>query len=104
MTAGVFGAAPDAGPDPLSVEHVAPLVAYLASPAADAISGQVFVVYGGMVVLMAAPAVEARFDVPPTGVDGGLWTVASLGDTLGEYFADRDPARTFASTDILTLA
>src|SRR6201999_2923979 len=32
MTAGVFGAAPDDSLDPLSVEHVAPLVAYLASP------------------------------------------------------------------------
>ena len=56
MTAGVFGAAPDdAGIDPLSVEHVAPFVAYLASPAAGSISGQVFVVHGGMVALLAAP-------------------------------------------------
>src|SRR4051794_28777319 len=39
MTAGVFGAEPEqAGLDPLSVEHVAPLVAYLASPAADRIN------------------------------------------------------------------
>ncbi len=104
MTEGVFGAAPQNGPDPLSVDHVAPLVAYLASPGAENISGQVFVVYGGMVVLMSAPAVEARFDVASAGPDGGLWTLDSLGDRLGEYFADRDPGRTFASTDILTLA
>ncbi|MCW2494196.1 MAG: fabG [Jatrophihabitans sp.] len=106
MTAGVFGeVAPEQGIDPLSVEHVAPLVAYLASPGADNISGQVFVVYGGMVVLMSAPAVEARFDSGPA--EGGqrpLWTVDSLSDSLGGYFSDREPGRTFASTDILSLA
>jgi 3-oxoacyl-[acyl-carrier protein] reductase len=104
MTAGVFGAAPEAGLDPLSVEHVAPLVTYLASPGADSISGQVFIVYGGMVALMAAPVVEAKFDAPALGSERGLWTVDSLADTLGDYFADRDPARTFASTSVLTLA
>src|SRR5436305_8146331 len=37
MTAGVFGdATPSEQVDPLSVEHVAPFVAYLASPAAEA--------------------------------------------------------------------
>jgi len=100
MTAGVFGAdAPADGLDPLSVEHVAPLVAYLAAPAAEHISGQVFVVYGGMVALMAAPTVERRFDT-----DGGSWSTAALDAQLGGYFADRDPNRTFACTDVLELS
>jgi 3-oxoacyl-[acyl-carrier protein] reductase len=99
MTAGVFGAEAQAeGPDPLSVEHVAPFVAYLASPAADAINGQVFVVYSGMVALMAAPAVEARFDST-----NAVWTADEHAATRGTYFADRDPDRTFAATDVLTL-
>ena len=99
MTAGVFGeAAADGAIDPLSVEHVAPLVAYLASPAADAINGQVFVVYSGMVALMSAPAVEARFDST-----NAVWTADELAATVGTYFATRDPDRTFAATDILTL-
>lgn len=98
MTAGVFGAAAP-GPDPLSVEHVAPLVAYLASPAAEAISGQVFVVYGGMVALLAAPTVERRFDAA-----GGAWTLDDLDAQLGGYFAGRDPDRGFAATDVLALS
>ena len=102
MTAGVFGAeAPAEGIDPLSVEHVAPLVAYLASPAADSINGQVFVAYGGMVALMAPPTVERRFDLEATDRS---WTAAELDATLGSYFADRDPNRNFAATDVLTLS
>ena len=102
MTAGVFGsAAPAEGIDPLSVEHVAPLVAYLAAPAAEHINGQVFVAYGGMVALMAPPSVEQRFDVDATD---RTWTLAALDATLGSYFTDRDPNRNFAATDVLTLS
>ncbi|WP_221463374.1 3-oxoacyl-ACP reductase [Actinophytocola algeriensis] len=95
MTAAAFGAAP-AGVDPLSPDHVAPLVAYLASPAADKISGQVFVVYGGMVALLAPPTVEARFDHPQ-------WTPEALDTAVGAYFADRDPGKTFAAMDLMSL-
>ncbi|MPZ80695.1 MAG: 3-oxoacyl-ACP reductase [Actinophytocola sp.] len=95
MTAHVFGDAP-AGADPLSPEHVAPLVAYLASPAADKVSGQVFVVYGGMVALLAPPSVEQRFDRP-------TWTPEELDTVVGGYFAGRDPDRTFAATELMSL-
>ncbi len=96
MTAQVFGAAPEDGLDPLSPEHVAPLVVYLASPAAQTVSGQVFVVHGGMVALLAAPVVERRFDAD-------LWTPAALAEQVGGYFADRDPTLSFAANDILKL-
>lgn len=98
MTADVFGAPPTDGPDPLSTGHVAPVVAYLASPAAGTISGQVFVVHGGKVALLAPPTVERRFDAP-----GGAWTTESLDAGLGGYFADRDPERMFASAEVLQL-
>jgi 3-oxoacyl-[acyl-carrier protein] reductase len=99
MTQHSFGEAPEEGIDPLSPDHVAPFVAYLASPAADAISGQVFVVYGGMVLLMAAPVVEQRFDTR-----GPTWTHGELVEQVGGYFADRDPERTFANPELMTIS
>lgn len=98
MTEQVFGAAPEGGIDPLSVDHVAPFVVYLASPAAEHISGQVFVVHGGMVALMAPPAVERRFDTAH-----GTWTSDELSEQLGAYFAERDPARMFTATELMSL-
>ena len=91
MTEKVFGDAPEGdGVDPLGVEHVAPLVAFLASPAAAAISGQVFVAYGPMVVLASAPGIEARFDAP-----GATWTAEGLAGALGGHFSERDGDRSF---------
>ncbi|WP_020671692.1 3-oxoacyl-ACP reductase [Amycolatopsis nigrescens] len=99
MTEGVFGAdAPGEGPDPLSVDHVAPFVCYLASPAAERINGQVFVVHGGMVALLRPPSVERRFDTA-----GEYWSPGELADSVGAHFADRDPERMFAANDILSL-
>ncbi|MEW2356983.1 3-oxoacyl-ACP reductase [Spirillospora sp. NPDC029432] len=77
MTAGVFGPAPEDGPDPLSVDHVTPLVVYLASPAAADVTGQVFVAYGGRVAVMAPPAVAHL------AAADGAWTPAALAAELG---------------------
>ncbi|MEU6187164.1 3-oxoacyl-ACP reductase [Nocardia sp. NPDC047038] len=98
MTEAVFSPAPEGEPDPLSPDHVARLVAYLASPAADAVNGQLFVVYGGMVALMAAPVVEHRFDAA-----AGEWSPRDLADTLGGYFADRPDGRTFSASSLTEL-
>lgn len=98
MTEQVFGAPPEAGVDPLSVEHVAPFVAFLAGPSAAAINGQVFVVHGGKVALMAPPSVEHRFDAA-----GELWTEEDLASQVGGYFADRDPARNFSAGEVMSL-
>ncbi|RVW06553.1 3-oxoacyl-ACP reductase [Rhodococcus spongiicola] len=96
MTESVFGDAPEGEVDPLSPEHVAALVSYLASPAADKVNGQVFVVYGPMVALMAAPVVEQRFDA-----DAAQWTPTTLADEMSAYFDGRDPERTFSASEAL---
>ncbi|MGE5719560.1 MAG: SDR family oxidoreductase, partial [Nocardioidaceae bacterium] len=99
MTESVFGEHSSQGTDPLSPVHVAPLVAYLASPAAEQITGQVFVVYGGMVALLAAPVVEQRFDA-----QGQTWDLPDLDKQLGTYFADRDPSKGFAADSVMSIA
>jgi NAD(P)-dependent dehydrogenase (short-subunit alcohol dehydrogenase family) len=99
MTAEVFGEAPTDELDPLSVDHVVPLVTYLASPAAERISGQVFVAYGPMVALASAPGVDKRFDA-----SGPTWTVDDLDGALGSYFADRDPAVSFVASEFYALS
>ncbi|MBF6092694.1 3-oxoacyl-ACP reductase [Nocardia cyriacigeorgica] len=95
MTEAVFKDAPEGAVDPLSPDHVARLVAYLSSPAADAVNGQVFVVYGPMVALMAAPEVEQRFDAT-----GERWSTGDLAATLSGYFAQRPEGRTFSATSL----
>lgn len=93
MTADVFGDAPELAEgevDPLSPEHVVTLVRFLAAPASDKVNGQVFVVYGPTVTLVAAPTAEHRFHA-----DGAAWDPSTLGTSMQAYFADRDPERTF---------
>jgi 3-oxoacyl-[acyl-carrier protein] reductase len=99
MTAEVFGEDTSGkSVDPYSADHVAPLVTYLASPAADRITGQLFVVYGGMVALIAAPVVEERFDTA-----GDVFDLAELDKTVGSFFADRDPSVCFAADSVMQL-
>lgn len=99
MTAEVFGDAPDlsAGQiDPLSPEHVVTLVRFLAAPASQEVNGQVFVVYGPTVTLVAAPAAEHRFHA-----DGELWDPAALSESMAGYFAGRDPERNFGVLNVM---
>lgn len=96
MTADVFGDAPELGSgdiDPLSPEHVVTLVRFLASPAAEDVNGQVFVVYGPTVTLVAAPTVEHRFRSK-----GPAWDPAALSESMRGYFAGRDPERNFGAS------
>ncbi|WP_425294049.1 3-oxoacyl-ACP reductase [Mycobacterium attenuatum] len=99
MTADVFGTEPDIQDgeiDPLSPEHVVSLVQFLASPAAADVNGQLFIVYGPQVTLVAAPTAERRFSA-----DGPSWQPDHLSAALRDYFADRDPDRSFSATDLM---
>jgi 3-oxoacyl-[acyl-carrier protein] reductase len=97
MTADVFGAAPGEGEvDPLSPEHVVKLVRFLSSPASENVNGQLFIVYGPTVTLVAAPTVESHFTA-----SSAEWDMTQLSSTLRGYFADRDPERNFSATALM---
>jgi NAD(P)-dependent dehydrogenase (short-subunit alcohol dehydrogenase family) len=99
MTADVFGDTPelaDGQIDPLSPEHVVNLVRFLASPASQDVNGQLFIVYGPTVTLVAAPTAEHRFSA-----ESVAWDPSELSKTLQNYFADRDPERTFSATALM---
>jgi NAD(P)-dependent dehydrogenase (short-subunit alcohol dehydrogenase family) len=85
MTADLMGTAPDAGPDPLAPEHVAPLVTYLSSPAAAGINGEVFVVHGGVAALMAPPSIREVFRAGEHGSADGMWTLESVAGALAGF-------------------
>jgi NAD(P)-dependent dehydrogenase (short-subunit alcohol dehydrogenase family) len=99
MTADVFGESPelaDGQIDPLSPEHVVNLVRFLASPASEGVNGQLFIVYGPTVTLVAAPTAEQRFSA-----ESDAWNPSELSKTLQNYFADRDPERNFSATGLM---
>jgi NAD(P)-dependent dehydrogenase (short-subunit alcohol dehydrogenase family) len=99
MTADVFGDAPeltDGAVDSLSPEHVVSLVRFLASPASDGVSGQVFIVYGPTVTLVAAPTVAQQFTA-----DGDAWVPSELNSTLRDFFAGRDLEDGFSAMHLM---
>jgi NAD(P)-dependent dehydrogenase (short-subunit alcohol dehydrogenase family) len=99
MTADVFGESPELAEgqiDPLSPEHVVNLVCFLASPASERVNGQLFIVYGPTVTLVAAPTAEKRFTA-----DSGAWDPEELSATMHQYFAGRDPERNFSATALM---
>ncbi|MCF1593889.1 3-oxoacyl-ACP reductase [Streptomyces muensis] len=100
MTEDVFAglARPQDGLDPLGPEHVAPLVGYLASPAAARINGQLLVVHGGMVAVVDRPQVRAKFDSKQE-----TFTYDELDAVLGPHYARRPPGETFAAAEVLGL-
>ncbi|GHH21861.1 3-oxoacyl-ACP reductase [Streptomyces lanatus] len=100
MTEDVFAglAQPEDGLDPLAPEHVAPLVGYLASPAAARINGQLLVVHGGMVAVVERPRVAAKFDSKQEA-----FSYEELDAVLGAHYAERPQEETFAAAEVLGL-
>jgi NAD(P)-dependent dehydrogenase (short-subunit alcohol dehydrogenase family) len=103
MTAELMGSAPEAGPDPLDPEHVAPLVTYLASPAAADINGEVFVVHGGVAALLAPPSIRQVYRASEHGSADGMWTADSVARAL-DGFATGPAVAGFACEEANSLA
>ncbi|MGW6565005.1 3-oxoacyl-ACP reductase [Streptomyces sp. NPDC054975] len=101
MTQDVFAGFAEPGEgelDALAPEHVAPVVGYLASPAAAAVNGQLLVVHGGMVAIVERPKVSAKFD---TAKDA--FTYEELDGVLSPHYAGRPAGETFAASEVLGL-
>lgn len=103
MVGGLLGEVPADGPDPLSPEYVAPLVTYLASPAAANINGEVFVVHGGVAAVLAPPTIAATFLAKDHGSPDGMWTLDAVASALAGFATGPDGAG-FFSGDTLALA
>jgi NAD(P)-dependent dehydrogenase (short-subunit alcohol dehydrogenase family) len=84
MTEATFPPPPEGDEvDPWAIEHVAPVVVWLGTRAADHVTGNVFVVYSGKVGVMKAPTLDGVF-----GTEGETWTVDELDKTVGAFLGD----------------
>ena len=82
-----FFAKPEDGFDTFAPENVSPVVAWLASPAAANVSGNVFIVWGQQVTVMEPPRHGFTAD------NGGQWTIDDVGAKLGEFFEGKQPVK-----------
>jgi 3-oxoacyl-[acyl-carrier protein] reductase len=78
-------AKPEEGFDTFAPENVSPLVAYLASPRAERISGQVMVIWGKHITVLGAPSTDTRFESETP------WTVEGVHQKLGPHFEKLEP-------------
>jgi 3-oxoacyl-[acyl-carrier protein] reductase len=80
-------AKPESGFDVYDPENIGPFVAYLASPQAQRISGEVFVIWGKQVTVVGRPTLDTRFE----NAADAPWTVDTLHQQLGPHFEQREP-------------
>jgi NAD(P)-dependent dehydrogenase (short-subunit alcohol dehydrogenase family) len=81
---GDYGAPPaDGGFDEWDPDNIGPVVAWLASDQAAGVSGQVLVVFGGRVHLMAGWDMVGEIEQP------ARWTVDALAARMDDLFGDR---------------
>jgi 3-oxoacyl-[acyl-carrier protein] reductase len=78
-------APPKEGFDTFAPEHIGPVIAWIASPHAANVSGNLIQMWGKHVRVYAAPkpALDHEHDVP--------WTIDELQKVLGPFFATRKP-------------
>jgi len=80
--------APEDGFDVWRPENIAPLVGYLASPAAQNISGNVFVVAGTLLAVLESVQRVGQFE---SGDEG--WDYESVAEKLNPFFEGKQPIK-----------
>ena len=86
-TAAIFKQ-PEAGFDHFAPENSSPLFVYLCTPAAERISGHVFIVWGQQVKLVGRPDPNAAVFQTAT-----RWDLATLHEQLGPHFEKLEPVK-----------
>lgn len=86
VTAQIF-ARPEEGFDTFAPEHIAPLVGYLASPASARSSGNVYVLWGRDIAVLASPGRAGEFS------NDAAWTYESIDSKLSPWLEGREPLR-----------
>jgi 3-oxoacyl-[acyl-carrier protein] reductase len=77
--------ATEGGLDVFAPENVSPLVAWLAGPDSANVSGQVFIVWGRQITVVAGPTADEQFETSER------WTPERVGDALAPFYAGRTP-------------
>ena len=78
---------PESGFDTFAAEHVLPLFAWLCTPRAARVSGQLFIVWGREIKVIGRPEPRQVFHVDDA------WSVDSVHAKLGPYFEKLEPVK-----------
>lgn len=78
---------PEEGFDVFNPSHVTPLVGYLASPAAQNISGNVFIVWGKEIAVLGYPKRDGEFHCED------VWTRDEVVKHVGGFFEGKEPIK-----------
>ncbi len=76
---------PEEGFDTYAPEHVAPLVAWLASSSSESVSGNVLQIWGGELVVYEKP--RRIFEASTNEA----WSFEAIDSELGPFFSDKEP-------------